>query len=126
MKGSWMTDTTERYGEITNVCECDGDYCGGDCWDLALDCFAEDIRQWWDDNPTYLWRVEGLPLWDRTVSGQFEARTIEDFVRGITVRSEWRLRWSNKGDHLECVLSHHDVPTGGVLRVYHGIDDGDF
>lgn len=121
-----MTDTTERYHEITNVCECEDFDCGGACWHSAVEWLAEDIQQWWDDNPTYLWRVEGLPLWNRTVSGQFEARTIEDFVRGITVRSEWRLRWSNKGDHLECVLSHHDVPTGGVLRVYHGIDDGDF
>lgn len=121
-----MTDIADRFGEITNVCECDGYDCSSDCWDFALECLAEDIRQWWDDNSTYLWRVEGLPLWNGSVSGQFEARTIADFIRGITVNSAWRLRWSLEGDHLECMLSHHDVPTGRSYKVYHGSDDGDF
>lgn len=136
-----MTTTKPKVqwdGEIQNTCTCTkydpikdeftdepSDYCDGSCWDDTLHLFHCEIKQWWDANPTYNWRVDGLPLWNRSVSGEFTAKNIPDFIRGITVKAEWLLRYKLENDVLHCHLSHHDVPTGRSYTVHYGTDDGD-
>lgn len=135
-----MTTTKEKVawdGLIQNTCTCTkydpikeeftdepAEYCDGSCWDDALHLFHCEIKQWWDNNPTCAWAVDGLPLWNRSVSGEFEARTIPEFVRGITVNGEWHLRYKLDGEVLHCNLSHHDVPMGRSYSVRYGSDDG--
>lgn len=136
-----MTTTKPKVqwdGEIQNTCTCTkydpikedftdepADYCDGVCWDDALHLFGCEIKQWWDGNPTYTWSVDGLPLWNRSVSGEFTARNHADFIRGITVRGEWYLRYKVDGETLHCHLSHHDVPTGRSFTVRYGAEDGE-
>lgn len=121
-----MTDTMF---EITNTCTCvtynedKGDFeespeCWGDCWDCALDDFADTVHNLIDNNIGDEWRIEGFPVWHGTVDGVFEARTHHELIERITPsRTEWRLRYRVVGNTLECVLSHHDAPMGGAMKV---------
>lgn len=129
-----MTKTHTWDGEITNTCSCrtydpitekeiETTDCYGDCWDDSLRELVVDIGEWFNNNPTYEWSVNGLPLWDGSVSGKFTAKTIVEFVRGITVNSEWQLRYKVEGSELHCNLSHHDAPVGGSYIVTYGGED---
>lgn len=120
-------DIHEWDGELGNTCTCliekeDGtneipDDCFGDCWDDQLEIFGEFLKEFFDGNEMKEWQVDGLPLWNRTVSGKFFAKKIADFVEGITVRGQWHLFYKLESDALRVCLSHHDVPTGGTFTV---------
>jgi len=103
--------------EVTNVCTCDQsiDYCDNNCWETVKFFVEDTLGDLWQ--PYVDWVVEGLPLWNRNVSGVFRARTIDEFIEGITVKSEWVLRLRREGDVVHASLSHHDVPTGRSFTV---------
>jgi hypothetical protein len=65
-----------------------------------------------DNNETNWWRVENLQLWNRQASGMFHAKTVADIIRGMTVNSEWTMRYTVFSDRIEYSLSHHDAPMG--------------
>jgi len=148
--------TNDWQGELTNACTC-MDYDGetdtytpatecGDCYDDALYVFKYDLGEWFTNNEDGWWQVNGLPLWNRNVSGVFRAipntgsprlhaggsvakvvdfsinprSDIAEFVRGITVSGEWNLRYRLDGDILLARLSHHDVPMGKPFTVTYG------
>jgi hypothetical protein len=112
--------------EITNLCNCEledddgniviAEYCHG-CWEDSLYEFAEATKDIVESNGRGLWEVDGLPLWNGSVSGIAEARSAEDLLRAITVRGEWILRYSVTDGELRCSLSHHDAPMGGRMTV---------
>lgn len=123
--------TTDTMFEITNSCTClvwdeergyedevplDG--CYGTCWEDALSDFADEVHELIDNNIGDEWRIEGFPVWHGTVDGVFEARTHHELIERITPsRTEWHLRYRVNGNVLECVLSHHDAPMGGSMKV---------
>lgn len=112
-----MTDT-QIYERISNICECDWDLAAScSCYDDDVDNFFYSVKEWYEGNDSATWQVNGLPLWNGDVSGYFTAKNFYEFVEGITVRSEWTLRYRLDGDTLNCVLSHHDVPTGRSFTV---------
>ena len=123
-------------GVIQNSCDCmkydpikeeytdePADDCYGDCWETAVFHFTEGIKGWYDANPTYNFTIDGLPLWNRSVSGEFTAKTIPDFIRAVTVNDTWRLRWQLSGEVLHLNLSHHDVPMGRGYTVRYALDE---
>jgi hypothetical protein len=116
-----MTTTREWQTEVTNVCTCETDdtaaglYCDGDCWDTVKFFVKETLGDLWERDSE--WVVNGLPLWNGDVSGVFRARTIDDFIRGVTVRSEWVLKLMRSDNIIHASLSHHDVPTGRSFTV---------
>ena len=95
------------------------------CWDDEMSFLKDLLGDWFTDNPTNRWKVSGLPLWNRDVSRSFTARTIDDFVRGITVRGDWTIRLRLKGDTLHAHLSHHDVPMGRSFTITYGSEKGE-
>lgn len=113
--------------EISNSCTCTTlnenneevatDYCDGFCWESTMDYFAEVTKPLFTKNDHKLWQVSGLPLWNRTIDGVFEAETPENLLRGITVNSEWTLRFRVIATTMRCWLAHHDAPTGGHYSV---------
>ena len=124
------TDTVLAYGEITNTCTCTvydeetGEYtedpaehCDASCWDFAVEDFAnvtEDLR---NANPDGWWAVDDLQLWNRTVSGYFQATNVADIIRGMTVNSSWIMRYRVYADRVEYSLSHHDaMGSASTLR----------
>lgn len=114
---------------ITNLCTCSrydeeqGDFvpsndCDGSCWDMTVEDFERDTESLFgSDFTTNLWRVEGFPTWNGSVSGFVEAHNAFLLLRAITPNSEWTLRYEVKDGQLDCVLSHHDAPTGGHMTV---------
>jgi hypothetical protein len=128
-----MTDTFTLKGEITNTCTClmyeengeeksidetYGSTCFGDCWEFAVEDFAMVTETLRNENLTDYWKVENLRLWNGEVSGHFQAKTVADLLRGMTVNSEWTMRYEVFADRIEYSLSHHDSPMGSasVLR----------
>ena len=127
-----MTEWYEKeewkgWTEISNSCTCTTlnenneevptDYCDGFCWESTMDYFAEVTKPLFTKNDHKLWQVSGLPLWNRTIDGVFEAETPENLLRGITVNSEWTLRFKVIATTMRCWLAHHDAPTGGHYSV---------
>lgn len=127
-----MNKTEQRFtttdAEITNQCTCTkydpiteefteepADECFGDCWDSAVEDWHYVVREFVVDGGEF--RIEGFPLWNRTVSGTFEAENTRGFLEAVTVRGEWRLRYSVGPDSFAAVIWHHDVPTGGSFTV---------
>jgi hypothetical protein len=111
-----MTTTREWDTEVTNVCTCDTiDMCDGDCWEDVKFFVEETLGDLWECDTE--WIVDGLPLWNRDVSGMFRARTIDEFIRGITVRDVWTLRLMRCDKVVHARLSHHDVPMGRSFTV---------
>ncbi|NBS70010.1 hypothetical protein EBT31_14010 [bacterium] len=120
---------TETMLTIQNTCACvtyneaTGDWdeapeCWGDCWSDMVDDFADAVHALIGGNTGSDWRIEGFPVWHGTVDGVFTARTHQELLERITPnRTEWILRYKAHEDHLECVLSHHDAPTGGRMIV---------
>lgn len=118
-----MSNTLLASGEITNGCSCltyedengnevsiDDTYtCYGDCWEFAVEDFTmltEDLR---DSNETGWWKVTNLRLWNGEVSGYFHAKNVAEIIEGMTVRSEWIMRYEVFADRIEYSLSHHDA-----------------
>lgn len=127
-----MSDKTPLYtGTLTNGCTCvviddegnevldkDGDtipreWCDGFCWESALEDFANCIEHLTNREDSR-WLVQGVRLWDRSVSGVFFAKKVSDIVRGMTVDSEWIMRYEVFSNRVEYSLSHHDAPTGSA------------
>ena len=127
-----MNETIIATGEITNSCTCltfeedgetksvDTEYgstCYGDCWQFAVEDFemiTEELRK---SNETDWWKVENLRLWHGDVSGFFYAETVADLIEGMTVRSDWTMRYEVFADRIEYSLSHHDaMGSASVLR----------
>lgn len=114
---------------ITNLCTCSrydeelGDFveatdCDGSCWDMTVEDFERDIEPLFtDDFTSNLWKVEGFPTWHGSVGGFVEAHNAFVLLGAITPNSEWTLRYTVKDGYLDCVLSHHDAPTGGHMTV---------
>jgi hypothetical protein len=124
-------DTLALKGTITNSCTCTvydeatGEYteepsntCYGDCWEFAVEDFSNVTENLRNENLTDYWKVENLRLWNGEVSGHFQAKTVADLLRGMTVNSEWTMRYEVFADRIEYSLSHHDAPMGSksVLR----------
>jgi len=123
-------------GEITNTCTCNvvddngdeildeygnpvsQDWCDGFCWESMIEDFSNCTEELRNANETSWWHVEGIQLWNRTTGGYFYADNVNEIIRGMSVNSEWMLRWSVYEDRIEYSLSHHDAPTGSasVLR----------
>lgn len=113
---------------ITNSCTCvsydedKGDFiespeCWGDCWDCTVEDFEEDTKLLFDKLETNLWEVTGFPTWSGPISGVVEAHNAFLLLGVITPNTEWTLQYEVKDELLECVLSHHDAPTGGRMTV---------
>lgn len=122
-------DTTLK-GEITNSCTCTvydevtGEYtdeptdsCYGDCWDMAVEDFANVTEELRDSNETGWWKVENLRLWNGEVGGLFPADKVEELLRGMTVNSGWTMTYEVFADRIEYSLSHHDAPMGSASVV---------
>ena len=110
--------------QVSNVCSCEGSECFQDCWNDVKFFVKEDLGDLWEPNQD--WVVDGLPLWNRNVTGVFNARTIDEFIKGITIEGEWTLRLRRQENVVHAMLSHHDVPTGRsftVSRLQHSDDD---
>ena len=118
-----MSNTLIASGEITNGCNCltyedengnevsiDDTYtCFGDCWDFAVEDFAMVTEALRNSNETSWWKVTDLRLWNGNVSGYFYADTVAKLIEGMTVRSEWIMRYEVFADRIEYSLSHHDA-----------------
>jgi hypothetical protein len=119
-----MNETIIATGEITNSCTCllfeedgetksiDTDYgstCYGDCWQFAVEDFAMITEELRNSNETDWWKVSNLRLWSGEVSGYFHAKTVADLIEGMTVRSDWTMRYEIHADRIEYSLSHHDA-----------------
>lgn len=107
---------------ITNDCTCCDENneptldCYG-CWDSEVDNFYYEFRTFFDSNEDKWWHVEGLPLWNRTLSGKFRADTAEKFLQSITVDASWRLSCFVQDNVMHATLSHHDVPMGKTMTI---------
>lgn len=128
---SMTTIHTKWDGEITNRCTCtdyneatdtweDSNTCYNTCWDDNFQMFREYVLEWWNNRPSDVWEIEGLPLWNRQISGSFRARLVGELLQAITVGSEWILRYRLEGKTLHLNISHHDVPMGGSYTVTYG------
>lgn len=131
-------DTPIATGEITNTCTCTvydevaEEYtdeptadCYGDCWDFALEDFANVTEELRNSNETNWWKVEDLRLWNGQVSGYFHAKydSIADILRGMTVNSQWTMRYAVFSDRIEFNLAHHDAPLGSASTLRCVSDD---
>ena len=100
-----MSETKQEY-KITNNCTCtgeDGEYtddCYG-CWNDVLADFDENTKHLLDiTNGDFF--IDGLPLWNYNVSGNFTVKNTEELLRAITIRGDWTLRYSVDSDTLYC------------------------
>jgi hypothetical protein len=108
-------------GEITTSCTCNEEemrdedmpyYCYGECYDWALEDFAQVVEPLFKDGNHF--KISGIQLWDRAVGGIAKCDTAEDLVQAMSVRGDFILRWEfdDETNALEARLSHHDCPTG--------------
>jgi hypothetical protein len=124
-----MSDTVIT-GEITNHCTCTvydeetGEYtneptevCYGECWEMAVEDFAMVTEELRNSNETNWWKVENLRLWNGDIGGLFFADTVAKLIEGMTVRSEWIMRYEVFSDRIEYSLSHHDAPMGSATTI---------
>lgn len=88
--------------------------CRGGCWADQVEFLDSVLQQ--IPHTTGWWHVEGLPLWSGTQSFLFEARNGAEFLHAITPNSEFHLRYAVSGTALIGIISHHDVPTGGLFK----------
>ena len=111
---------------ITNSCTCVDEngylinYCCG-CWDDMLESFRIDTQEWWDGNSTYNFNIVGLPLWNRTVSGSFTAKSQADLIQSIGINGDWTMHYRIDGDKLHVHISHHDA--SGWMTVTYATED---
>ncbi len=133
-----MTTDTKKFNttdaEITNQCTCllweDGvgydneipsEHCFGTCWQDAMEDWKDLVSEFVGDGGDFV--VDGFPLWDRNVIGFFTAANAEELLSAITVRGEWRLKYSVGPRAFQATIWHHDVPTGGTFTVSHEEDE---
>jgi hypothetical protein len=123
-----MTTTDTLKGTITNTCSCvsyneetgylqEATECEGLCWEYSVEDFAMITEELRDSNETGWWKVENLRLWNGDTGGLFPADTVAKLIEGMTVRSEWTMRYEVFADRIEYSLSHHDAPTGSTTTV---------
>jgi hypothetical protein len=120
-----MTTTKYDWLEITNTCTCESEDseftdCYGDCWEFAVETFSIATLNLFERDSfrnKYPFYVDGLPLWNSDIQGHLLCETPLELLYGITVNSEWRLRYSYDNGELHCILSHHDVPMGRYFKV---------
>jgi hypothetical protein len=115
--------------ELTNTCTCQQydedkdewyqpEYCYGTCWEDDIYFASIILQDLMDNNETNWWKVSNLRFWDGERSGYFYAKTIEDLIRGMTVRSEWNMSLTVYKDRAWYSLSHHDAPMGSNSFLY--------
>jgi hypothetical protein len=104
-----MTDSVLEWEEVSNTSD-------EVEWDFATELFAEVANTLIDHNKDIhegdtWWRIDGFPLWARTLDGIFHADSPMKLLESITVRSEWSLRYTLDSETmvLTCHLSHHDA-----------------
>lgn len=106
--------------EITNRCTCENydidtgestpsEWCYGHCWEMTVEDFSYDTEELRNSNETGWWKVTDLKLWSGDVSGYFYAERVQDILYGMTVRSEWIMRYTAFPNRVEYSLSHHDA-----------------
>lgn len=82
------------------------EHCLEFCWDEMLDDFKMTLDEWFEAGD---FLINDFPVWYGTISGEFECKTIDDFIWKVTPdRSEWNLHYDIDGDNFVGVLSHHD------------------
>lgn len=128
--------TTTFNAEITNQCTCvsynddAGEWetapeCWGDCWQDAFEDWHELTKEFVGYGGEFL--ITGFPLWNRSVDGSFEINNAgsetRQFLEAVTVRSDWRLRFTVGPDKFTGTIWHHDVPMGGTFTVTHKDDE---
>jgi hypothetical protein len=89
--------------------------CYGDCWESELQFWASETAPLFEAlNDESEWRIDGLPLWNRNLTGTVCTNKPEELLRAVTVRGSWNLTWSVDIENLRLnlSLSHHDVPMG--------------
>lgn len=115
------TETPIGYGELTNTCTCKfydeetettvtPDECFGFCYTDELDFFGECVKHLLEKSDWF--KAQSVRLWNGDFDGIFHASNVEELVRGMTVNSEWIMRYRVYEDRVEYSLSHHDAPTG--------------
>lgn len=113
-------------GETTNGCTClDFDEaiadwvpraeCYGYCWDDQLEDFKNCLEDFVASAYDREFEISGFPLWNGTIDGRFEAKDPEEFLRAVTVRGDWTLRWEVTREAFTAHLSHHDA--SGTITV---------
>lgn len=128
-----IEETPIATGELTNGCTCTvydettGEFtdepaeeCDGFCYESALEFLYECVKHLLDESDEF--RVTGIRLWNGEVGGEFRATNVSEFVRGITVKSEWILSYTVFSDRMEFSLSHHDAPMGSSSVVVPLVD----
>lgn len=123
-----MSNDIIIHSELTNTCTCTlideatgeyteepADYCDGTCWDMGVEDFYNVCEEVIASNETGWWKVTNLRLWDGEHSGYFYVKPRQhrwheacDIIRGMTVNSEWTMRYTAYPDRVEYSLSHHD------------------
>lgn len=128
-------------GHISNVCSCteydmdtmqnvDAEWCDQTCWYFAIEDFENCVMALFDretmPDGKYPFKVEGIPLWNRTVGGVACVNNAEDLIRAMTVNSEWTLEWEFDNETMELGgrLSHHDG-TGWVTVSPMSVEDAE-
>jgi hypothetical protein len=114
--------------EIQNTCICtdeNGDYIGEcyDCWEDQLSDFHYAVKEFFDSNATYYFRIGGVKLWNREVGGIAECKTPIDLLNAMTVNSAWTMRYTVHENAIEYSLSHHDAPMGSASFVRHATEE---
>lgn len=115
-------------GIITNTCSCvsyneetkylqEETECDGLCWEYSVEDFSNVTQELRDSNNSGWWQVKNLRLWDGDFGGLFHANSVLDLIRGMTVNSEWTMRYKIYADRIEYSLSHHDAPMGSVTTI---------
>ena len=117
-------ETEKTYSfAFSNECMCaDGDYnddfvmfeameidCEGECWEAALEDFADITGGLFEKNETMWWKISNLALWDGNHSGYDYAKDAESLLELMTVRSAWHIKGTVFNDRIEYSLSHHDA-----------------
>ena len=119
--GCTCTDYDEETGTETS-----SEQCFGYCWNETLEMFEENTREFFDGYKRE-YRIENFRTWRGGADGIIEANTAKEFMEKLTHRiNEWNGMYMMEGkDTLLFSISHHDVPTGGVMRITKGSLDID-
>lgn len=113
-------------GTISTSCVCNEEEmndihepysCYGECYDWAVEDFAECVAPLFKDTNEF--KISGIRLWDRTIGGVARCETALDLVRAMSVQGEFLLQWEfdEETNSLGARLSHHDNPTGSWVTV---------
>ena len=103
--------------DIENNVTSQSEYCYSDCWNDVIQDFTNITQHLFDKNETMWWKVSNLNLWNGKHSGYVYAKTVEELIRGMSVRSEWTMHGQIYGEYILYSLSHHDAPMGSYTTV---------